>query len=178
MSKWYPLSRLANTIVAILVAFLAGCASAKGPQIARALERGPLTGPPQPILRVASTMRRGHKFEIELALVGSTRYKELHQPVGVVLSILGTHTSVSTVTWGDPRIFRYFRWVIPALLTQSFNSQVTIHVAVYHFAGYTLTGSPVLSDKPFLRTSQIVKVQHPIANSGVRHRIHKTEVHD
>ena len=123
-------------------------------------------------------VRRGIPFSIELAIVGARSRSDLRRPIATQLSILDGRSTISVVTWGDPRVGRYFKWVIPAQVTADIRQPyVTIHVAVHHLSGYTLTGKPILTE-PFLWAAQVVKVQHPVANSGVRHRIHQTEVHD
>ncbi len=166
---------LANGCILLLLTI--GCAGSSG-RHAQILRRSPLSGPPQVILRTLPIITRGQAFPIEVALVGGKWRQDLRRPVAMVLTILDGRRATSVVTWGDPRVGRYFKWVVPAQVTAGIRyPYITVHIAVHHLSGYTLRGKPILTES-FLWAAKRVKVQHPVANSGVRHRIHQTEVHD
>ncbi len=181
MSRWCPLSGWRNgglLPLTLIASLAAGCAVSAGAQRAAALKRGPLSGPPQAILRMSPVMRRAMPYTIELAIVGARSRSDLRRPIAIQLSILDGRSTTSVVTWGDPRVGRYFKWVIPAQVTADIRQPyITIHVAVHHLSGYTLTGKPIFT-KPFLWAAQVVKVRHPVAggdfdqtpNSALRYR--------
>lgn len=127
---------------------------------------------------MSSIIHRGQPYTVELAIVGARFRRALQRPIAVRLSILDGRSATSVVTWGDPRVSRYFKWVVPPYVTADIRySYATIHVAVHHLSGYTLMGKPILTE-PFLWTAERVKVQHPVATSGVPLGIHQTEVHN
>ena len=67
------------------------------------------------------------------------------------------------VTFANPRISRYYVWMIPARYTRDLKGDyITIHVEVCNFAGYTYSGRPVLTE-PFTRDAVRLRVSHPVA---------------
>jgi len=152
-------------LLLLFLGITGGCASSSGAY--RALDNGPLSGSPRAILRVPPTIHRGQPYPIELAIVGHPRYESLQQPIAINLTILDGRSARSVVTWGEPRRSRYYKWDIPGRITSELRQPyATIHIAVHHLAGYTLTGKPILTE-PFLWTARRVKVQHPIAGGGI-----------
>jgi len=169
------LRRYEFVLIAVL---LTGCAGSRGSTISRALERTPHDGPPQAILRVPAVVQRGSRFHVELALVGSPRREVLQRPVAVVLAILDGGHSIQTVTWGEPRVGRYFKWTVPAIITREIESDhIVVRVALHHLASYTYSGEPILT-KPFLLAAKVVRVRHPVAHRGEILGLHQAEVHD
>ena len=162
--------------LALVTGLACGCAGSAGPKSHIPPSDGPLSGPPRALLRVPPVMQRGQPYKIELAITGACFREALNRPIAVRLTIVDSVSSTSVTSWGDPRVSRYFQWVVPAEVTRDIHVPLaSIHIAVHHLAGYTVMGKPILSE-PFLWTSTFVKVQHPVANSGAALGIHQTEV--
>ena len=149
-------------IALALTAALSGCAGQHG--LAMGLPPTPHRGEPRALLNVSQPLIRGRTHLVEFALLGSPRSPKLQVPVAYQFSILARGRILhQEVAWANPQISRYFVWVIPGSYTYDLQSDyVTVHVEVCNLAGYTYSGTPLLT-KPFTRDAVRLRVSHPVA---------------
>lgn len=127
------------------------------------LPSDPHRGAPRALLSVSQPIIRGRNHRIEFALLGSPRYENLRTLVAYRLSILADGKVFQTLTWANPRISRYFVWTISARYTRNIqNDYIVVHVEVCNLAGYTYSGTPLLTE-PFTRAAVSLRVSHPVA---------------
>jgi hypothetical protein len=82
-------------------------------------------------------------------------------------SILDGDEIYTEVSWANPQVTRYHSWTIPGRYTQDLTSDhITLHVEVCNLAGYTYSGTPILTE-PFARDAVRLKVMHPVAGGNL-----------
>ncbi|KKM19397.1 hypothetical protein LCGC14_1656100 [marine sediment metagenome] len=149
-------------IILAIVAALSGCAGHSGSRVMD-LPPNPHRGAPRALLNVLQPITRGRHHRIEFALLGAPRYESLRNLIAYRFSILVDGKIFQRIDWVNPRISRYFVWVIPGNFTRKIrNNHITVYVEVCNLAGYTYSGTPLLTE-PFTRTSVQLHVSHPVA---------------
>lgn len=157
----------APCIILAIVATLSGCTGHRNTGIV-GLPPNPHRGAPRAVLNVSQPIIRGRNHLIEFALLGSPRHSELQAPVAYQFTLLiPTKILHQEIAWVNPRVSRFFVWVIPGHYTLGLRSDyLTIHVEVSNLAGYTYSGVPLLT-KPFARAVVRLRLSHPVAGGQV-----------
>jgi hypothetical protein len=148
-------------IITIAVVF-SGCARPHDNGV-MGLPPNPHRGAPRALLNVSQPLIRGRNHQIEFALLGSPHNPKLQATVAYRFSALADGKVFQEISWVNPQVSRYFVWVIPARVTHEIrDNYITIHVEVCNLAGYTYSGTPLLT-KPFTQDTVRLRVSHPIA---------------
>ena len=153
-------------IVFGIMATLAGCAQ-HSPDGRLGLPSNPHRGAPRAVLNVSGPVIRGRSHRIEFALLGSPRNPKLQRPVVYRFTLLAEDSFYQELAWANPTVSRYFTWTIPGRFTQQLRGRyLTIHVDVCNLAGYTYSGTPLLTE-PFTRDVARLRVMHPVAGGNL-----------
>ncbi len=131
------------------------------------LPPNPHRGPPRALLNMQKYVVRGQHHRVELALLGSPRYEALRTLVAYRFSLVTSEGILfREVSWVNPTVTRHFVWEIPGRVTLTLPSVTIIHVEVCNLAGYTYSGTPIISE-PFTRTAAPLRVLHTVAGGNL-----------
>ena len=151
-----------SCIVIAVVAALSGCAGHHDAGVV-GLPPNPHRGAPRALLNVSQPVIRGRNHRVEFALLGSPRSPKLQASVAYRFILLADGEIYREISWANPRVSRFFVWIIPARATREIRDDyITVHVEVCNLAGYTYSGTPILTE-PFTRDAVRLRVSHPIA---------------
>ena len=152
----------APCIALAVMAALSGCVRPHSIGVV-GLPPNPHRGSPRALLNVSQPIIRGRNHRIELALLGSPRYESLRTQVAYRIAVLADGKVFRTISWANPKISRFFTWTISARYTRNIQSDyITVHVEVCNLAGYTYSGTPLLTE-PFTRAAVVLRVSYPVA---------------